>query len=245
MPTTYQIHWGEADDLTATDATGAAEKTGGAGGAYDASARAEQRFTGGSSVVGKATYGVAGDMAFGVHAQTTTYSKGAVTVASLLACWSIEGSNAIAKESGTTRATVAVSVGDVLEIHLVITAGAGSLLFKINGVTHHTSAIPSATILGWRPWRFVTTHSGAGSKWSAATLDGEAVELFDPDVAGSYDAGHIPQTATGMTKATTYDTAHRPQTAVGAVYGSVNPVACDCPDPEPEAQAVPARAWLA
>lgn len=186
MPTTYNIHWGETDDLTVTDASGAAEKTGGAGGNFDASARAKQRFDGISTVIAKATYGVAGNMAFGVYAVNTTYTKGAVTLASLLACWSIEGANCVVRESNTQRYSGAVAISDVLEIHLVMTAGVASLLFKQNGTTRWSSTITSVTILGWRPWRFITTHAGAGSKWSAGTLDGESAEVFDPDVANSY-----------------------------------------------------------
>jgi len=180
MPTTFNIHWGEVDDLTVTDSSGASEKTGGSGGSFDASARAKDRFDGLSTVIAKVTYGVAGDMAFGIHAQSTAYVQGGVTVASLLGCWSIEGGNCVIRESNTSRFSGVVAINDILEIHIIMTSGTASLVYKQNGTTRHTSAITSTTIKSWAPWRWVTTHSGAGSKWSAATLDGESAEHYDP-----------------------------------------------------------------
>lgn len=182
--TTYNSHWRETTNLTVSDSTGKSEKTSGAAGSFNASARLGQMFDGISTVVLEATIAAIGEMAVGIYAINTAYSSGAVTVASLLACWHVDASNnAIVKESGVTKFTQAGAVNtDILRITLT---GAGVLTYHYNGVLKFTSLISTATVQGWRPWRAVVTHSASNSKFDPVQVTGESSEYYDRDLAGS------------------------------------------------------------
>lgn len=216
MPTTYNAHWAEVANLTVDDSTGKADKTGGSGGSFDASARVEQMFDGGAQLVVEFTIGAIGEMAGGIYSTATSYLKGAVTVNSILACWHIDsGGSAIVKESGTTRATQAGVVNtDVLRITL---SAAGALTYHYNGALVHTSAIAASTVLGWRPWRVVTTHSASNSKWDPVQLTGESSEHYDPDVAANKEVQMIPVDALEFIFPVPLYAVHTPETD------------CDCP----------------
>lgn len=187
--TTYNAHWAEAVNLTVDDATGKSDKTGGANGVYDASARVEQMFAGAFRLVIDFTIAVVGNMAIGIYAAATSYTPGAATVASLLACIEVNGSDLLVKESGTLRytGTGQAVVNAVGQIELT---SAGALKFSTGPAggpltLRHTSAITAATVLGWRPWRVVATHSATNSKFDPVTVTGESTEYYDPDTAAN------------------------------------------------------------
>src|SRR5882672_8226991 len=98
MSTTYNNHWREKKFVTTNDATGGIKNTGGSGAAFDASAREAQMFDGNFQLVLEFTINTTTAMAFGVYAQSTAYTLGAVTVASILAGWEINGGNGLVKE---------------------------------------------------------------------------------------------------------------------------------------------------
>lgn len=196
MPTAHANKWREATNVTTDDTTGKCEKTSGAAGSFNASARVGQMFDGRSDVVVEATIGAIGEMALGIYAASTTYSRGAVTVASLLAAWHIDAANnAIVKESGTTRFTQAGAAnGDTVKIELTA-AGALKYYFKPAAGAYslvHTSAIATSTVLGWRPWRVVVTHSASNSKFDPTQLTGEDAEYHDPDTAANHGVHESP-----------------------------------------------------
>lgn len=190
MPTTYFAHWADLLNLTIDDASGKADKTGGTGGSFDASARVEQMFEGNYDMLIEATIAVLGNMAIGVYAHSTAYTPGAVTIASLLGCWEVNGSDLLVKESNTLRYTgtgLAV-VGAQVKIELLATGDmkfyekppAGSYTLRFD------SSITAATVKGWRPWRAITTHSASNSKWDPVTITGESAEYYDPDTAANH-----------------------------------------------------------
>jgi hypothetical protein len=235
--TTYNAHWADSVNVTVNDSTGECAKSSGTGGSFDASARIEQMWEGGFSVLLKATYGVSGNMAIGVLA--STYVRGVVTVASFVGCWSIEGTNCVVRESNTSRFSGAVALSDVLEIQLNLSGSTWSLVYKQNGTTRFTSSISSNTIKTWLPFRFVTTHSGSGSKWSAVTVDAESTELFDPDTAGSYAVQPLedPFDAIEFTPGADVN----PLLATREVHAAYGMDCPDCPDP---IEVFPARAYV-
>ena len=183
--TVYHNHWAEARNVTVNDATGGIKNTAGSGASFDASARVEQMFDGAFDLVCEFTINTANAMAFGVYSQLTSYAPGAVTVASLLAGWEINGGDGLVKESGNTRATqVGVGVGDQFKITLTA-AGALTYHYKAAGAAYalvFTSAITAATVKAWRPWRVVATFSAANAELTPCTITGESAEHYDPDV---------------------------------------------------------------
>ena len=187
MPTTYNNHWAESLNVTVNDSTGGVKNTGGGGAGFDASARVEQMFDGAADLKCEFTINTTTAQAFGIYAQTTSYTPGSVTVASLLAGWEINGGNGLVKESGTTKFTQnAVIVGDVFRITLT---AAGVLTYHYNGTLKFTSLISAATVKGWRPWRVVATQSAANAELTPCTITGESAEYYDPDTA----ANHVVQ----------------------------------------------------
>jgi hypothetical protein len=192
--TTYENHWAEALNVTVNDLTGGIQNTGGGGAGFDASARVEQMFDGLFTLVCEFTINTTTAMAFGIYSQGTTYTPGAVTMASVLAGWEINGGDALVKESGTTRATEAgVSISDVFRVTLNPTTGA--LTYHRNGVLVFTSAITAATMRTWRPWRVVATFSAANAELTPCTITGESDEYYDPDVASNRVVMDQPLTA--------------------------------------------------
>jgi len=185
--TTYNAHWSEKVNLTVSDSTGKADKTAGTGGSFDASARIEQMFDGGFDLIVDFTVAAVGNMAIGIYAFSTSYTPGAVTVASLLACIEVNGANLLVKESNTTRYT---GTGEAVTnaVGRIELTAAGALKYYTGPAggpltLRHTSAITAATVKGWKPWRVVTTHSSSGSKFDPVTITGESDEYYDPDVS--------------------------------------------------------------
>lgn len=230
--TVYNNHWAEALNVTVNDSTGGIKNTGGSGSAFDASARVEQMFDGLFDLVCEFTINTTTAMAFGIYSQGTTYTSGAVTVASLLAGWEINGGDGLVKESGTTRATqVTVGVGDTFKISLTA-AGALTYDYKPSGGSYSlvfTSSISTATIMGWRPWRVVATFSATNAELTPCTITGESAEYYDPDTANNNIVLDQPEILEFS-----IDT---------ILYGIQAPDGLDCPDC-PDTETPYARAFI-
>lgn len=183
-PTTYKAHWAEKLGVTVNDVTGEVTKSAGVNGTYDASARVEQMFGGRWPLRLSATVGTNSTLVFGLFHPSTVYTPGAVTVASLLACWEVTGGNAVVKESNTTRFTQAgISAGDVLSLDFSVE---GLLLYLYNGAIVYVSTIARATILDWRPWRAIASMAATSAQWAPVEMFGDSREYYDPDTAANH-----------------------------------------------------------